>query len=56
MVTVRINKNSAFAAWTVIFMQLFCYINAIVYYNSTIFIESGFIKGNALTASWGFVG
>ena len=38
----------------VMFMQQFCGINAIVYYNSTIFIRGGFTEVAALTASWGF--
>ena len=54
MFTVRRNRNGAFAAWIVMFMQQFCGINAIVYYNSTIFIRSGFTEVDALTASWGF--
>lgn len=54
MFTIRRNRNGALGAWVVMFMQQFCGINAIVYYNSTIFIESGFSEVNALTASWGF--
>ncbi|CUM56421.1 unnamed protein product [Debaryomyces tyrocola] len=54
MFTIRRNRNGAFGAWIVMFMQQFCGINAIVYYNSTIFIESGFTEVDALTASWGF--
>ncbi|KRZ98222.1 uncharacterized protein AC631_06018, partial [Debaryomyces fabryi] len=44
MFTIRRNRNGAFAAWIVMFMQQFCGINAIVYYNSTIFIRSGFTE------------
>ena len=54
MFTIRRNRNGAFGAWIVMFMQQFCGINAIVYYNSTIFIEGGFTQVDALTASWGF--
>ena len=54
MITIRRNRNGAFGAWIVMFMQQFCGINAIVYYNSTIFIRGGFTEVDALTASWGF--
>lgn len=54
MFTVRRNRNGALGAWIVMFMQQFCGINAIVYYNSTIFIEAGFDETRALLASWGF--
>ena len=54
MITIRRNRNGAFGAWIVMFMQQFCGINAIVYYNSTIFIRGGFTQVDALTASWGF--
>ena len=54
MFTIRRNRNGAFGAWIVMFMQQFCGINAIVYYNSTIFIQGGFTEVDALTASWGF--
>lgn len=54
MFTIRRNRNGALGAWVVMFMQQFCGINAIVYYNSTIFIEGGFLQVDALTASWGF--
>lgn len=54
MFTIRRNRNGAIGAWIVMFMQQFCGINAIVYYNSTIFINSGFTEILALVASWGF--
>ena len=54
MFTIRRNRNGALGAWIVMFMQQFCGINAIVYYNSTIFINGGFTEVDALTASWGF--
>ena len=54
MFTIRRNRNGALGAWIVMFMQQFCGINAIVYYNSTIFIRGGFTEVDALTASWGF--
>ena len=54
MFTIRRNRNGALGAWIVMFMQQFCGINAIVYYNSTIFIQGGFTEVDALTASWGF--
>ena len=54
MFTIRRNRNGALGAWVVMFMQQFCGINAIVYYNSTIFIRGGFTQVDALTASWGF--
>ena len=54
MFTIRRNRNGALGAWIVMFMQQFCGINAIVYYNSTIFINGGFTEVAALTASWGF--
>ena len=54
MFTIRRNRNGALGAWVVMFMQQFCGINAIVYYNSTIFINGGFTEVDALTASWGF--
>ncbi|CAR65543.1 DEHA2C05896p [Debaryomyces hansenii CBS767] len=54
MFTIRRNRNGALGAWIVMFMQQFCGINAIVYYNSTIFIRGGFTEVAALTASWGF--
>lgn len=36
------------------FMQQFCGINAIAYYSTTIFVESGISEKNSLIASWGF--
>lgn len=53
MFTVRRNRNGVFAAWIVMFTQQFCGMNAIVYYNSTIFVDSGFSQISGLTASWG---
>ena len=35
-------------------MQQFCGINAIAYYSSNIFAESGFSPTDALLATWGF--
>lgn len=35
-------------------MQQFCGINAIAYYSSNIFAQSGFTPTSALLASWGF--
>lgn len=54
MFTVRRNRNGTFAAWIILFLQQFCGVNAIVYYNSTIFVESGFSQVSGLIASWGF--
>ncbi|CDR42842.1 CYFA0S10e02938g1_1 [Cyberlindnera fabianii] len=52
--TVRRNRNASIGAFIVTFMQQFCGINVIAYYSSSIFVNSGFAKLNALGASLGF--
>ncbi|VEU21889.1 DEKNAAC102823 [Brettanomyces naardenensis] len=54
MISVRRNRNGAFGAWIVMFMQQFCGINVIAYYSSSIFLDSGFSLRDSLIASWGF--
>ncbi|RYP68713.1 hypothetical protein DL769_005434 [Monosporascus sp. CRB-8-3] len=52
--TVRRNRNAALASEIVMFMQQFCGVNAIAYYSTEIFIQSGFQEQAALAASLGF--
>ncbi|KAI0378313.1 hypothetical protein F5Y04DRAFT_284071 [Hypomontagnella monticulosa] len=54
MVTVRRNRNAMIASEIVMFMQQFCGVNAIAYYSTEIFVESGFSIQSALVASLGF--
>lgn len=54
MLTVRRNRNAMIASEIVMFMQQFCGVNAIAYYSTEIFIESGFSIQSALVASLGF--
>ncbi|KAF9071032.1 hypothetical protein BDP27DRAFT_1322661 [Rhodocollybia butyracea] len=52
--TVPRNRRATLASFIVMFMQQFCGINAIAYYSSTIFTQSGFTQSQALLASWGY--
>ncbi|KAI1471190.1 uncharacterized protein F4812DRAFT_467375 [Daldinia caldariorum] len=52
--TIRRNRNAMVASEIVMFMQQFCGVNAIAYYSTEIFIESGFSTQEALVASLGF--
>ncbi|KAH8918921.1 hypothetical protein BT69DRAFT_1322488 [Atractiella rhizophila] len=52
--TVPRNRRAVYASGIVMFMQQFCGVNAIAYYSSSVFLESGFTKPKALLASWGF--
>lgn len=54
MFSIRRNRNAAFGAWIVMFMQQFCGINVISYYSSSIFVESDLSEIKAMLASWGF--
>lgn len=48
------NRRAALASFIVMFMQQFCGINAIAYYSSNIFAQSGFNNTQALLASFGY--
>ncbi|XXG97018.1 [Pyruvate dehydrogenase (acetyl-transferring)] kinase isozyme 2 [Hypoxylon texense] len=52
--TIRRNRNAMLASEIVMFMQQFCGVNAIAYYSTEIFIDSGFSTQSALVASLGF--
>ncbi|KAI0037114.1 hypothetical protein K488DRAFT_81345 [Vararia minispora EC-137] len=52
--TVPRNRRATVASLIVMFMQQFCGVNAIAYYSSTIFQQSGFSNVESLLASWGF--
>ncbi len=52
--TVPRNRRAALASFIVMFMQQFCGINAIAYYSSNIFAQSGFNNTQALLASFGY--
>lgn len=52
--TIRRNRNAMIASEIVMFMQQFCGVNAIAYYSTEIFIDSGFSIQSALVASLGF--
>ncbi|KAK7685296.1 hypothetical protein QCA50_011659 [Cerrena zonata] len=52
--TVPRNRRALQASTIVMFMQQFCGVNAIAYYSTNIFTQSGFTQVNALLASWGF--
>ncbi|KAM5545339.1 hypothetical protein V8D89_000952 [Ganoderma adspersum] len=52
--TVPRNRRAAVASAIVMFMQQFCGVNAIAYYSSNIFVQSGFSQTSALIASFGF--
>ncbi|KAI1506519.1 sugar transporter-domain-containing protein [Biscogniauxia marginata] len=54
ILTVRRNRNAALASEIVMFLQQFCGVNAIAYYSTNIFIDSGFGEQAALAASLGF--
>ncbi|KAI1344080.1 hypothetical protein F5Y15DRAFT_369008 [Xylariaceae sp. FL0016] len=54
ILTIRRNRNAALASEIVMFMQQFCGVNAIAYYSTQIFIDSGFSEQSALGASLGF--
>ncbi|KAI1781165.1 hypothetical protein F4818DRAFT_31150 [Hypoxylon cercidicola] len=54
LLTIRRNRNAMLASEIVMFMQQFCGVNAIAYYSTEIFIESGFSTQSALVASLGF--
>ncbi|KAI8960524.1 hypothetical protein F5Y11DRAFT_266191 [Daldinia sp. FL1419] len=54
ILTIRRNRNAMIASEIVMFMQQFCGVNAIAYYSTEIFIESGFSTQSALVASLGF--
>ncbi|KIP10754.1 hypothetical protein PHLGIDRAFT_22040 [Phlebiopsis gigantea 11061_1 CR5-6] len=51
---IRRNRRAAVASLLLMFMQQFCGVNAIAYYSSNIFTQSGFSNVQALLASWGF--
>ncbi|TFK86318.1 general substrate transporter [Polyporus arcularius HHB13444] len=52
--TVPRNRRATLASSIIMFMQQFCGINAIAYYSSNIFVQSGFSQTAALLASFGF--
>ncbi|KAF7795693.1 hypothetical protein EIP86_006858 [Pleurotus ostreatoroseus] len=52
--TVPRNRRAALASFIVMFMQQLCGINAIAYYSSNIFSQSGFSNTQALLASFGY--
>ncbi|KAI4859523.1 hypothetical protein F4820DRAFT_158200 [Hypoxylon rubiginosum] len=52
--TIRRNRNAMLASEIVMFMQQFSGVNAIAYYSTEIFIDSGFSTQSALVASLGF--
>ncbi|KAK7455856.1 hypothetical protein VKT23_010893 [Stygiomarasmius scandens] len=52
--TVPRNRRATLASFIVMFMQQFCGINAIAYYSSNIFSQSGLSNKEALIASWGY--
>ncbi|KAI1646487.1 uncharacterized protein F4817DRAFT_316729 [Daldinia loculata] len=54
ILTIRRNRNAMIASEIVMFMQQFCGVNAIAYYSTEIFVESGFSIQSALVASLGF--
>ncbi|KAI5928028.1 sugar transporter-domain-containing protein [Camillea tinctor] len=54
ILTIRRNRNAALASEIVMFLQQFCGVNAIAYYSTNIFIDSGFGEQAALAASLGF--
>ncbi|KAL7623879.1 hypothetical protein AAE478_005435 [Parahypoxylon ruwenzoriense] len=54
LLSIRRNRNAMLASEIVMFMQQFCGVNAIAYYSTEIFIESGFSTKSALVASLGF--
>ncbi|KAI1373760.1 hypothetical protein F4677DRAFT_188462 [Hypoxylon crocopeplum] len=54
ILTIRRNRNAMIASEIVMFMQQFCGVNAIAYYSTEIFIDSGFSTQSALVASLGF--
>ncbi|KAF8583463.1 hypothetical protein K439DRAFT_1647212 [Ramaria rubella] len=53
MFNIPCNRRAALGSFIVMFMQQFCGVNAIVYYSSTIFQNSGFSDIQALLASFG---
>ncbi|KAI9690710.1 MAG: hypothetical protein M1820_009886 [Bogoriella megaspora] len=54
LLTVPRNRHAMVASEIVMFMQQFCGVNALAYYSSAIFEQSGFETINALAASLGF--
>ncbi|KAH8677374.1 hypothetical protein BX600DRAFT_408732 [Xylariales sp. PMI_506] len=52
--TVRRNRNAVIASEIVMFLQQFCGVNAIAYYSTQVFLDSGFSATSALGASLGF--
>lgn len=50
---VRRNRRAAQSAFFVMFMQQFCGVNVIAYYSSSIFVEAGFTRPQALLVSFG---
>lgn len=51
--TVRRNRRAAQSSFFVMFMQQFCGVNVIAYYSTSIFLEAGFTRSNALLVSMG---
>jgi len=52
--TVPRNARASLASGIVMFMQQFCGVNAIAYYSTSVFTQSGFSITSAFLASWGF--
>ncbi|KAI5862377.1 hypothetical protein GGS23DRAFT_610562 [Durotheca rogersii] len=52
--TICRNRNAMLASEIVMFMQQFCGVNAIAYYSTEIFLDSGISMKSALAASLGF--
>lgn len=54
MINIPRNRRATIGSFIVMFMQQFCGVNAIAYYSSTIFQQSGFSNVQALLSSFGF--
>ncbi|KAK7421992.1 hypothetical protein QQZ08_009713 [Neonectria magnoliae] len=51
--TVRRNRRAAQSAWFCMFMQQFCGVNVIAYYSTSIFVQGGYSRPEALLVSMG---